>query len=391
VAPEWPSLGDRSDILRAVRRRIAFIDYFATHYRRRLYEELGRRMDVDFYFFADERERYWNRKIPLVEAGEFRRVELRRYRIAGQALMPGLALRLHPGRYDAVIKSLNGKVMLPMVYGTSRVRRLPFVLWTGMWHHPTTRVHQATRPLTERIYHGAEAIVAYGDHVKRFLVDSAHVDAGKVFVAGQAVEPERFMAVEPVRNGPPEVLFIGQFEERKGLTDLLDAFAALDDPAARLRLVGNGSLEAEAARRAAADPRLEVVGYLPQGELPAALRRARCLVLPSITTALDKEPWGLVVNEAMHAGVPVVATDGVGAAAGGLVEHDRNGLIVHEHDVPALTATLRRLTSDAALAAAMGDRARQDVARFNHSAMADAFEAAVEHAVATRSSGRTSG
>ena len=56
-------------MLRPVRRRIAFIDYFATHYRRRLYEELARRMDVDFYFFADERERYWNRKIPLVARG----------------------------------------------------------------------------------------------------------------------------------------------------------------------------------------------------------------------------------------------------------------------------------------------------------------------------------
>src|SRR4029453_4072464 len=96
--PSRPSLGDRSDMLLALRRRIAFIDYFATPYRRRLYEELARRMDADFYFFADERERYWNRKIPLVDAGEFRRIELRRYRIAGQAVMPGLAPRLHPGR-----------------------------------------------------------------------------------------------------------------------------------------------------------------------------------------------------------------------------------------------------------------------------------------------------
>src|SRR4029079_3678108 len=121
------------------------------------------------------------------------------------------------------------------------------------------------------------------------------------------------------------------------------------------------------------------------------LRRARCLVLPSITTALDKEPWGLVVNEAMHAGVPVIATDGVGAAAGGLVQHDRNGAIVPERDVPALATALRRLTGDRELAAGMGDRARLDVMRFNHSAMADAFEAAVEHAISTRSSGRTSG
>lgn len=368
---------------RPLRRRIAFIDYFATHYRRRLYEELARRTDADFYFFADERERYWNRKIPLVDQGDFHREELRRYRIAGQAVMPGLAARLSPRRYDAVIKSLNGKLMLPLVYGTSQARRLPFVLWTGMWHHPTTRVHDATRPLTERVYHGAGAIVAYGEHVKRFLIQSAKVDPDKIFVAGQAVEPERFTAIEPLREGPPAVLFIGQFEERKGLTDLLDAFATVDDPGARLRLVGNGTMEAELAQRAAHDPRLEIVGYLPQDELPGALRQARCLVLPSITTALDKEPWGLVVNEAMHAGVPVIATDAVGAAAGGLIDDDRNGLIVPERNVAALSAALRRLTGDPALAAEMGDRARHDVARFSHSAMADAFEAAVERAIAT--------
>jgi glycosyltransferase involved in cell wall biosynthesis len=372
-------------------RRIAFIDYFATHYRRRLYEELARRMDADFYFFADERERYWNRKIPLVDSGAFRRMELRRYRIAGQAVMPGLALRLDPRRYDAVVKSLNGKLMLPLVYGTSQARRLPFVLWTGMWHHPTTAVHRVTRPLTERVYRGAGAIVAYGEHVRRFLVATRGVEASKIFVAGQAVEPERFTAVRRDFNGSPEVLFVGQFEERKGVTALLEAFAAVDDPTARLRLVGNGSLEGEIAERAARDPRLEVVGYLSQDQLPDALGRACCLVLPSITTALDREPWGLVVNEAMHAGVPVIATDAVGAAAGGLVEHERNGLIVPERDTRALADAIRHMTTDRAFASRLGDQARHDVERFSHKAMADAFEAAVEHAVATRSSGRTTG
>ena len=263
-----------------MRRRIAFIDYFATHYRKRLYEELARRMEVDFYFFADERERYWNRKIPLVREGDFRRVELRRYRVAGEAVMPGLALALHPRRYDAVVKSLNGKLMLPLVYGASRARGLPFVLWTGMWHHPRTGFHRVTRPLTRHVYRGAEAIVAYGEHVERYLVETADVEASKVFVAGQAVEPERFAAVRPARNGEAEVLFIGQFEERKGVADLLGAFAELGDVQARLRLVGNGSLEPEVARSAARDPRMEVVGYLPQERLPEALARARCLVLP---------------------------------------------------------------------------------------------------------------
>jgi glycosyltransferase involved in cell wall biosynthesis len=365
--------------------RVAFIDYFATHYRRRLYEELAQRMDVDFYFFADERERYWNRKIPLVGSGDFRRVELRRFRVAGQAVMPGVAPRLLSGRYDAVVKSLNGKLMLPIVYGASRVRRVPFVLWTGMWHHPVTQFHRVTHALTRQVYRSSGAIVAYGEHVKRFVVDEAGVEADKVFVAGQAVEPERFVSVQPARNGAVQVLFVGQFEERKGLPDLLDAFAAVPEPSARLCLVGNGSLQHELAERAAQDPRLEILGYVPQERLPHVLSRASCLVLPSITTALDREPWGLVINEAMHAAVPVIATDAVGAAAGGLVQDGRNGFIVPERDPERLGAAIQRLVSDPELATRLGDQARSDVERFTHRAMADAFEAAIEHAIATSS------
>src|SRR5690349_9196265 len=117
-------------------RRIAFIDYFPTHYRHRLYEEVRRRMDTDFYFYADERERYWNPKIPLATQRNFNRVDLRRYRVGGEAVMPGIAARVLARRYDAVIKSLNGKLQLPLTYGAAKVAKVPFVLWTGMWMHP---------------------------------------------------------------------------------------------------------------------------------------------------------------------------------------------------------------------------------------------------------------
>jgi glycosyltransferase involved in cell wall biosynthesis len=368
-----------------VRRRVAFVDYFATHYRKGLYEELARRLEVDFYFFADERERYWNRKIPLVQEGDFRRVGLRHYRVAGQAFTPRLAVDLSPRRYDAVVKSLNGKVMLPVVYAASRTRRIPFVLWTGMWTHPQSGFHRLTQPLTEHVYHSVEAIVAYGEHIKRFLVAAAGVDPDKVFVAGQAVDAARFTSVRPRYGAPAEILFVGQFEERKGIADLLAAFASLPEaPGRRLRLVGNGSLERVVRAAALADPRIEVVGYRGQEDLPGELARSRCLVLPSITTELDREPWGLVVNEAMHAGVPVVATDAVGAAAGGLVVDGRNGFVVPERAPAALAAALRRVVADPGLAERLGGRAREDVERFNYGAMADAFEGAIEHAIAVR-------
>lgn len=364
--------------------RLAFIDYFPTHYRTRLYEEIGRRCDADFYFYADARERYWNRRIPLAADGDYRRVELRRYRPFGQAVMPGLALRLRKGRYDAVVKSLNGKLMLPLVYGTAKTAGLPFVLWTGMWHHPETTVHRYTRRLSEGIYRGADAIVAYGDHVRRFVLETPGVDPDKVFVAGQAVRPDRFEAQPASPAGSSTVLFIGQFEERKGVDDLLAAFRAVDAPGARLELIGNGALEPRVRELAAADPRVDIVGYVSQEDLPGRLAAARCLVLPSVTTAEDREPWGLVVNEAMHAGLPVIASDGVGAAAGGLVRDAHNGFVVAERDRDGLALAISSLLDDPQRAALMGERGRGDVAAFNYDRMADAFVSAAEFATRRR-------
>ena len=80
------------------------------------------------------------------------------------------------------------------------------------------------------------------------------------------------------------------------------------------------------------------------------------VVVPSVPTRDFLEPWGLVVNEAFHRGVPVIATDAVGAAAGGLVQHERTGLVVPAGDADALRAALHRLHDDPALRA----RARRE-------------------------------
>jgi glycosyltransferase involved in cell wall biosynthesis len=77
----------------------------------------------------------------------------------------------------------------------------------------------------------------------------------------------------------------------------------------------------------------------------------------------------------------VVASDAVGAAAGGLVRDGHNGLVVPEGDAAALAAALRRVVADRELAARLGAQARRDVREFDYRRMADAFERAVEYAI----------
>jgi glycosyltransferase involved in cell wall biosynthesis len=238
-----------------------------------------------------------------------------------------------------------------------------------------------SRPLTEAIYRDVPSIVVYGEHVKRVLLEVPGVASEKIFVAGQAVDASRFTGVQPATNGRPVVLFVGQFEERKGIDDLLAAFDRVTDPEAELRLIGNGSLEEQIRQRVNGGSRVTIVGHVPQDELPGELSRATCLVLPSVTTRETNEPWGLVVNEAMHAGLPVVATDAVGAAVGGLVRDGENGYVVPERNPERLGDAIQRLLDDRDAAARMGRQARLDAAEFNYDRMADAFQGAVEYAV----------
>ena len=83
----------------------------------------------------------------------------------------------------------------------------------------------------------------------------------------------------------------------------------------------------------------------------------------------------------------MIATDAVGAAAGGLVRHERTGLVVPAGDAGALAAALRRLHADPGLRARLGAAARDAVRAHSHAAWAAGMSAALASAGASRGSG----
>ena len=121
---------------------------------------------------------------------------------------------------------------------------------------------------------------------------------------------------------------------------------------------------------------------------PPALRDAYAvcdvLVVPSIPTRTFREPWGLVVNEAMNRRLPVIASDAVGAAAGGLVQDERNGLVVPAGDVGALAEAIGRLAQDPQLRARLGEAGAEDVGAYTHEAWAEGFSRALATLGASR-------
>jgi glycosyltransferase involved in cell wall biosynthesis len=269
------------------------------------------------------------------------------------------------GRFRAVVAGLSGRVALPAAYAGARAARVPFVLWATIWRHPRTPAHALSYLPLRHLYRHADAIATYGPHVSAYVRTKG--PRGPVLAAPQAADAAFWGApAAPDRRAPFQVAFAGRLAEEKGVGVLLDAWREAGLPrTARLLLAGDGPLRGPAT----------AAGGIATGPLDAeALRRlyagSDVVVLPSIATRDFLEPWGLVVNEAFAQGVPVVATDAVGAVAGGLLRDGEGGLVVPAGDARALAGALRRLHGDPALRARLSAGALAAVAPYTPAAWA---------------------
>lgn len=107
----------------------------------------------------------------------------------------------------------------------------------------------------------------------------------------------------------------------------------------------------------------------------------RPLNMPSITTKDFKEPWGLVINEAMNQGCVIVTTWAVGAAAGGLVRDRETGLVVAEKDSVALHVAIETSLRDETSLTSMGEAAREEIAQWSPERAAEGFLKAIDFAL----------
>ena len=180
--------------------------------------------------------------------------------------------------------------------------------------HPRTPAHALSYLPLRHIYRHADAIATYGPHVSAY-VRTKHPH-GPVFEAPQSRRRRVLVGAPatPERHGDFQILFAGRPAPEKGFDVLRRG--------RRRRRGRSWSPDEPGARR----------------DLRNLYAGSDVVVVPSVPTRDFLEPWGLVVNEAFHQGVPVIATDAVGAAAGGLVQHERTGLVVPAGDADALAS-----------------------------------------------------
>lgn len=173
--------------------------------------------------------------------------------------------------------------------------------------------------------------------------------------------------------------FLGRIVEEKGVEHLVDAFLALDDPDARLLVGGDfvdvagGSVVDTVRRHIGDDPRIEMLGFVPEEELDDFYASLDVFALPSVNAF---EAFGIVQVVAMMAGVPAVVSDLPGVRT--VVERTGFGAVVAPRDVAGLASALARLRDDPPDAAAGRASA---AGLYSVEAVLDAYEAVFAKAV----------
>ncbi len=164
------------------------------------------------------------------------------------------------------------------------------------------------------------------------------------------------------RDEKVNILFVGRPEKRKGLEHLIRAYARLKDqrPATRLVVVGAGKFgRYERAVRSLGLADVAFRSYVPYEELPRYHHTADIFCAPN--TGFESQ--GIVLLEAMAAGLPLVASNIEGFAS--VLTHGEEGLLVLPKDCEGLAEALRRLVDDESLRRQMGGKGRRRAQAFS--------------------------
>jgi glycosyltransferase involved in cell wall biosynthesis len=258
-----------------------------------------------------------------------------------------------------------------------RRRRIPLVIFSEVtrWAEedlpgPQLRLH---RWLAGR----AQGFIAAGSAARDRLV-ALGVPRSAVEVSLQSFDGEPIraaVAAAPAGSGPVRLLTVGRLVPDKNLAGLIEAFAPVTGEA-ELHVVGTGPLEGELRALAARlQAPVRFSGYVAPDAMPAVYAAADAFVLPSLF-----EPFGVVVREAVAAGLPIVCSRTSGAAGDVAVE-GRNALLVDPRHPDELPSALARIVRDEGLRDALARASREIDAENGIERSVAAFERAVVRAM----------
>lgn len=310
---------------------------------------------------------------------------------------PQIWRQLRTGTYDAVLLYGYNYAATILALLAAKTRGLP-VFMRSETHLglKRTRWRRWARDAALSIaYRYVDGFLAIGT-MNRAYYRSLGVSEEKIFDVPYAVDNDRFIDASAIASEQlaairkqyglpadrPVVLFASKFMHRKHPDDVIRAMANLRDNGltATLFMVGTGEMEPGLRKLATSLEMDNIVfgGFVNQAELPKIYASSDVFVLPS-----ENEPWALIVNEVMCAGMPVVVSDEVGCVPD-LVKDGINGYHIKAGSVDSLTEALEKLLTDETLRKRMGTASLSIIRDWSYERCRQGITAAIKRCVANR-------
>jgi glycosyltransferase involved in cell wall biosynthesis len=334
-----------------LRPRILVLTEIPTPYRLPIYRLLAEsgKVELELVFLAEnEPDRPWQLETDLAEIphrvlpGYSPAIRTRRNTFVYE-VNPGILRLLRSKPWDAIVIGGYAVFAEQAAIAYARLRTIPYVLHSESHLRKPRRgiVRSVKATVLPHVIGGAAAGFATGSAAARYL-EHYGLEPSRIRIVPNTVDVQLYGArsIRARAEAPairkkmslPEhyLLYVGRLVEAKGLLDLVDALDALGAGAPTVVAAGEGPLASTLERSG----HFRLLGFQNRDRLIELFALADAFVLPS-----RDEPWGVVVNEALACGTPVVATDAVGAAED-LITNGVNGRIVPVGNIAALAAAL---------------------------------------------------
>jgi 1,2-diacylglycerol 3-alpha-glucosyltransferase len=363
-----------------MKRRLVILTEIISPYRIPLFNALALQEKVDlrviFLAETDPQLRQWQVyreeiKFPYVVLPSWR------HRVAGYNLLlnRGVGSALTAAAADTILCGGYNYLAFWQALVWARSRRIPFFLWSESNLQDQRPGHATVEMLKQNFFRRCSGFVVPGKSAAEYL--RAHkIKDDLIFTAPNAVDNDFFASgAAEVReregarrrelNLPNRYfLFTGRLVAEKGVFDLLAAYAKLEEVVRRqvgLVFVGDGAARGQLERQAAtiSPGVIKFAGFAQREQLATYYAFAEMLILPTHT-----DTWGLVVNEAMACGLPVILSSVAGCAPD-LVRENWNGLLISPKDVSSLVLAMQRLANDPNLRADMGANSAAHIAGYS--------------------------
>jgi phosphatidyl-myo-inositol alpha-mannosyltransferase len=251
------------------------------------------------------------------------------------------------------------------------------VVGTFHAHAERSALLTAAAPVLRRVWRRLDVRIAVSQAAAGFV--TSRFGQG-VRIVPNGCDVELFEEAVPAEDLPPgrRMLWVGRLDPQKGFPVAVRAFAQLatDLPDLVFVVAGEGrDRDALGGLDSAVRERVVMLGTVPHDRLPRYHSAADVFVAP----ALGQESFGIVLVEAMAAGVPIVATDIAGYRE--VVHPDVEGLVVPPDDPPAVAAAVHRVLTDPSLAERLSRAGRARAQRYRWSVVVEEIEAAYREAL----------